>query len=70
MSRAATLATGLLLAAQPAGAFSAFDGKIELHGYFSEQIRALANDLNPDEEFDLAQWYNCLLYTSPSPRDS
>ncbi|RIL07476.1 MAG: hypothetical protein DCC71_02840 [Proteobacteria bacterium] len=50
----------LLAGAAPAGAFSWFDGKVELHGYFAEQIRALANDFDPDEEYDLAQWYNVL----------
>ncbi|RIK99955.1 MAG: hypothetical protein DCC71_19635 [Proteobacteria bacterium] len=46
--------------AAPAGAFSWFDGKLEMHGYFAESVRVLGNDLDPDEEFDLAQWYHVL----------
>jgi hypothetical protein len=48
----------LALGSTPAAAFTFFDGKLEVHGFAAEQIRGLAKNLNPDQEFDLAQWYN------------
>ena len=57
---AGAVAGTLLGSAAPARAFSYFDGKVELHGYVSEQIRALGNDFNPEQEFDLSQWANTL----------
>jgi hypothetical protein len=49
-----------LLAGAPARAFTFFDGKLEVHGYVGEQIRTLAKNFNPNDGFDLAQWYNVL----------
>jgi hypothetical protein len=66
---AATIA--MLFGAADARAFAWFDGKLELHGFVAQQIRTLANDLDPEEEFDLAQWYNVLdleLEAKPFPR--
>ncbi|MCU0669554.1 MAG: hypothetical protein MUF70_09405, partial [Myxococcota bacterium] len=52
---AAAIAAGaaLLLGAADARAFAWFDGKLELHGFVAQQIRSIANDLDPEEEFDL-----------------
>jgi hypothetical protein len=48
----------VLLATAPARAFTFFDGRLEVHGYAAAQIRTLAKNLNVDEQWDLAQWYN------------
>ena len=48
----------LLLAATPTRAFTFFDGRLEVHGYVAGQIRTLAKNLNVNEQWDLAQWYN------------
>jgi hypothetical protein len=44
----------------PAAAFEFFDGRLEIHGYFGQQVRALGRDLDPDDGIDLAQWYSVL----------
>lgn len=46
------------LAAMPARAIEALDGRIQLHGYFEEQIRGLNENFK--ENFDLTQWYHIL----------
>jgi len=54
-----TLAGGLALAAAaPAGAFEAFDGRLQVHGFGEIQTRTIAEQYNRD--FDLVQWYNVL----------
>ncbi|MEB2345437.1 MAG: hypothetical protein OZ948_11915 [Deltaproteobacteria bacterium] len=58
---AAGLAVGGLLAvAAPAGAFEYFDGRLQVHGFFEEQIRMMSDDFHINEDFDLAQWYHVL----------
>jgi hypothetical protein len=47
-------------AATPAAAFEFFDGRLQIHGFAAQQIRALGRDLDPDDGIDLAQWYNVL----------
>ena len=49
---------GVLVAAPAARALEAFDGRVQLHGFAEEQLRALSGSFN--EEVDLAQWYNVL----------
>ena len=49
-----------LVAAGPARAFEALDGKLQLHGYFEIQTRVLARDYSPNDGYHLAQWYNIL----------
>jgi len=49
-----------LVAAGPARAFEAFDGALQLHGYFEIQTRVLARDYSPNDGYHLAQWYNIL----------
>jgi len=70
--RGAALACAFALgASSPAGAFTFFDGKLEVHGYAAQQIRVLGNDFDAEEEFDLAQWYNVFsleLEAKPFPR--
>ncbi len=41
-----------------AGAFEAFDGRVQLHGFGEIQTRAIAQDYAQD--LDLVQWYNVL----------
>ena len=55
------LAPAVLLAlAPPATGFEFFDGRLEIHGYFAEQVRALSNDFDMSGDIDLAQWYHVL----------
>jgi hypothetical protein len=58
MRRAVSFALAVLAlaSADPAGGFTFFDGKLEVHGYYGQQIRAFANDFDPEQELDLAQW--------------
>ncbi|CAG1000279.1 hypothetical protein MYXO_02958 [Myxococcaceae bacterium] len=48
---------GLALA-PGARAFEYFDGRIQVHGYLEEQVRAISADFN--QQLDLTQWYNVL----------
>ena len=52
----AVLVLGSLIAVPRAEALEAFDGRIQAHGFFEMQFRAI--DRNFKEELDLAQWYN------------
>jgi len=57
----AWLAAGLVLCvAAPAGAFEYFDGRLQVHGFFEEQVRALSNNFSMADDLDLAQWYHVL----------
>ncbi len=44
--------------ARPAAAIEALDGRLQAHGYFEEQIRAISKNFN--QNLDLTQWYNIL----------
>jgi len=46
----------LLVLASPARAFEALDGRVQAHGFFESQLRALNADFA--EDWDVAQWYN------------
>ncbi len=48
----------LIVAAPAARAFEYFDGRIQIHGYFEETIRAISTDFN--QSLDLTQWYHTL----------
>jgi hypothetical protein len=57
----AGLAAGIVVCfAAPAGAFEYFDGRLQVHGFFEEQIRGLADDFELSDDLDLAQWYHVL----------
>ncbi|MEB2345037.1 MAG: hypothetical protein OZ948_09860 [Deltaproteobacteria bacterium] len=64
MSRPSALARALVAAATclaaPAGAFEYFDGRLQVHGYFEGQFRAIARDMSANDDWDLTQWYNVL----------
>jgi hypothetical protein len=49
-----------LAAARPTAAFEFFDGRLEIHGFFAQQVRLVGRDLDPSEDIDLAQWYHVL----------
>jgi hypothetical protein len=53
-------ATTLLGVAAPASAFEYFDGRLQIHGFFEEQIRMISDDFDIDTDYDLAQWYHVL----------
>ena len=48
----------LSLAPSTAGAFEAFDGRLQLHGFFESQMRVIS--ANYGEQWDMTQWYNIL----------
>ncbi len=54
------LGAWLLLAvvAPAAHAFEYFEGRIQVHGYFEETVRAISTDFN--QSLDLTQWYHTL----------
>jgi hypothetical protein len=57
----AWLAAGAVLwLAAPAGAFEYFDGRLQIHGFFEEQIRMISDDFDLGTDYDLAQWYHVL----------
>ena len=55
----ALAALGVALA-KPAAGFDFFDGRLQVHGYGEEQIRALAKNYSWSDNFDLSQWYTVL----------
>ena len=59
-TRAASRCLGLLLfgllAASPAAAFDAFDGRLQAHGFYEMQLRAMNADYS--EDWDVVQWYH------------
>src|SRR5690606_18690219 len=57
----AWLAAGMLLSlATPAAAFEYFDGRLQIHGFFENQIRLMSADFDVHQDLDLAQWYHVL----------
>ena len=52
----ATLAVGFLvgLGAPSARAFEYFDGRLQVHGFFEQQVRALSNNFSASDDLDLA----------------
>lgn len=55
------LAVGLLVGlASPAHAFEYFDGRLQVHGFFEEQVRALSNNFDAADDLDLAAWQHVL----------
>ena len=49
------LALGLLVSSQ-AASFEAFDGRLQAHGFYEMQLRALNADYS--EDWDVSQWYH------------
>ena len=57
---ARTLLAAALFVAPSASAFEFFDGRIEVHGFYEAQLRAIARDMSANDDWDLTQWYNVL----------
>jgi hypothetical protein len=57
---AALAAAHLVAASRPAAAVSAFEGRLEVHGYYEAQIRSLVRDFDISDDWDLSQWWNIL----------
>jgi len=58
---AIALAAGWALSAsRPARAVDLFDKRVEIHGFFEEQVRGMARNFNKNDGWDLTQWYNVL----------
>jgi hypothetical protein len=43
-----------------AGAIEAWDGRLELHGYYENQTRVIARNFDGNDDWDLTQWYQIL----------
>ena len=57
---AVALTSMLGVLAPAAQAFDFQDGRLQIHGFFEEQIRALSEDFSGIDDTNLAQWYNVL----------
>jgi hypothetical protein len=53
--RLLSLAVGLLTANR-AAAFELWDDRLQIHGYFETQVRAIARDFDASDGWDLTQW--------------
>ncbi|NNL67806.1 MAG: hypothetical protein HKP30_16275, partial [Myxococcales bacterium] len=49
-----------LLLAPRANALEAFDGRLQLHGFYENQTRVLSRNFDGTDDFDLSQWYHVL----------
>src|SRR4030095_1318891 len=47
-------------AASPAAAVDAFDGRVQVHGFYEAQIRSIVRDFDFSDDWDLTQWWNVL----------
>ena len=54
------ITAALAALAPPAEAFDFQDGRLQIHGYFEEQIRGIADNFSFNNNLDLVQWYNIL----------
>jgi hypothetical protein len=59
-SLAVTIFAALAALAPRAEAFDFLDGRLQIHGYYEQTIRGLAEDFSWSDDMDLAQWYNIL----------
>jgi len=48
------------LGSPPAGALEAFDGRLQLHGFYENQTRVMARNFRATDDWDLTQWYQVL----------
>ena len=58
--RAVVAALVLIAVSTPAAAIEFWDGKLEVHGYYEQQIRSLWEDYTGSNDWDLTQWYHVL----------
>jgi hypothetical protein len=57
---ALALLLGGALLAPASHAVEAFDGRVEVHGYYEAQIRSIVRDFEFSDDWDLTQWWNIL----------
>jgi hypothetical protein len=57
---AGSLALGAPLLPGSGSALAAFDGRLEVHGYYEAQIRSLVRDFDLSDDWDLSQLWNVL----------
>jgi hypothetical protein len=50
----------LVVLASPAAAVEFFDDRLAIHGFYEQQIRAIARDYDASDGWDLTQWYHIL----------
>ena len=49
-----------LASVRPAHAIELLDGRVQIHGYYEMQLRAIARDFDMSDGLDLTQWYNII----------
>ncbi len=54
------VAGSIVASALPARAIDLWDGKVEIHGYYEQQVRSLWTDFSGSNDWDLSQWYHVL----------
>ncbi len=50
----------VVTSAMPAKAIEFWDGRLEVHGYYEQQIRSIWTDFSGSSDWDLTQWYHVL----------
>ncbi len=58
--RAAFAAILLVAVSTPAMAIEFWDGRLEIHGFYEQQVRAIWDDFTGANDLDLTQWYHVL----------
>ncbi|MAE93969.1 MAG: hypothetical protein CL910_04860 [Deltaproteobacteria bacterium] len=54
------LVGGLFLGPTAASALEFWDGRVDVHGYYEQQIRSIWEDFSGSNDWDLTQWYHVL----------
>ncbi|MCP5067919.1 MAG: hypothetical protein GY946_15265, partial [bacterium] len=49
-----------IMVSMPATAIQFWDGKLEIHGFYEQQIRSIWDDFSGADDWDLTQWYHVL----------
>ena len=49
-----------VMVSMPATAIDFWDGKLEVHGFYEQQIRSIWDDFSGADDWDLTQWYHVL----------
>ncbi|MCP5060132.1 MAG: hypothetical protein GY937_25805 [bacterium] len=50
----------LILVSLPAAALEFFDRRLQIHGFYEQQIRSIWTDFSGSNDWDLTQWYHVL----------
>ncbi len=59
-TRGVVAAILLVMVSMPSAAIDLWDGKIEIHGFYEQQIRSIWDDFSGADDWDLTQWYHVL----------